>query len=381
MHDSYLHMDKKPVIALLADFPLGCLEPRFRSTRWHYATWLQALHEMFCNIDSYDIHWITFRKSLLRREIIHKGGQTFHVLPVYSSKYAQLTGYVHARCLAARELAHIKPDIVHAWGTENRYAVSGTVFRGKKILSMQGMLTAYVQRAPMAEFVQRQSRKEAHWMRCYDVITTESEWGMERVRELVPEANVVRWEYAARDAFFHGNRSLAETPVCLFGGTDTAVKNLDAAIAAFSSPELADVTLLLAGVTPEKRPNLPKNIVALGGQDQTRLVELLSRTWCLIHPSLADTSPNMVKEARVMGVPVITTTECGGKQYVEEGTSGFIIEPRDVQGLIRAVQAVTKDRETAEQMGRHGQEQCRCALGRETMLRGLCSLYERLLRA
>lgn len=80
-----------------------------------------------------------------------------------------------------------------------------------------------------------------------------------------------------------------------------------------------------------------------------------------------------------MGLPVALSTECGSKQHVEEGKSGFILPPRDAEGFIRAVLAMTRDRQTSLSMGAWGQDDCRRALSAETMYRSLCSLYEDIL--
>lgn len=363
---------------MLGSFPLYVADAQYPQNGWHSATWLAALYELLGENHQYDIHWITFAKGC-RRRVFDKNGQTFHVLPAYSLKYAQKTNYLYARWQMRRELRRIHPDLVHAWGTENRYAACGADFKGKKILSMQGVLSACVERAPMAPFMQKQAAKESRWIKNYDLVSSESEWGKECIQRLVPGLNVSRWEYAVREAFFACPRELSERPVCLFGGSDMPLKGVDTLIAAFSDPRLAHVELRLAGVSPERRPNLPSNIRALGGLPKELLMSELSSAWCLVHPSLADTSPNIVKEARVVGIPVVTTTECGGKQYVEDGKSGFIIKPKDVEALIQSVSAVTKDRRTAEQMGLYGREECRTLLSRETMLKGLCSMYEQLL--
>lgn len=371
-------MSKKPVIAMLGSFPLYVADAQYPQNGWHSATWLAALYELLGENHQYDIHWITFAKGC-RRRVFEKNGQTFHVLPAYSLKYAQKTNYLYARWQMRRELRRIHPDLVHVWGTENRYAACGADFKGKKILSMQGVLSAYVERSPMPGFMRIQAQKESTWLSQYNLISSESDWGVDCSRKIAPEARFVRWEYAARSEFFQIKRNVADSPVCLYGGSDSEVKDVDSLITAFSDPRLAHVELRLAGVSPERRPNLPSNIRALGGLPKELLMSELSSAWCLVHPSLADTSPNIVKEARVVGIPVVTTTECGGKQYVEDGKSGFIIKPKDVEALIQSVSAVTKDRRTAEQMGLYGREECRTLLSRETMLKGLCSMYEQLL--
>lgn len=372
-------MSHRPVIALLGNFPLGVVDATYATGGWHSATWLAAMYEMLSHVHDFEIHWVVFRKGVRRRRVFERNGQTFHILPAYTLKYAQKTHFLHARWQMQRELQRIKPDLVHAWGTEDRYAACGADFKGKKILSMQGVLSAYAERSPMPPFMLRQASMEPSWLGQYDVVTSESDWGVACCRQLAPSVTYVRWEYAARPEFFDVRREISKSPVCLYGGSDTAVKDVDTLIKVFSDSRLSHVRLELAGVFPEKRPHLPENIHALGGLPKEQLMERLSKAWCLVMPSLADTSPNIVKEARVVGLPVITTTECGGKQYVEEGKSGFIIRPRDTEAMIRSVLAVTKDRETALAMGQHGQEECRRLLSRETMMQGLYKLYRDLL--
>ena len=108
--------------------------------------------------------------------------------------------------------------------------------------------------------------------------------------------------------------------------------------------------------------------------------ELLAETWCLVHPSLADTCPNIVKEARVMGIPAIVTTECGAKQYIVHEKSGYIIPCDNDLALADAVLKITKTAETSLSMGAYDQERCRKALSADTMYYTLVQLYEKLLQ-
>lgn len=372
-------MSKKPVIALLANFPLAVADASYAKGGWHSATWLAAMYEMLADCSDYEIHWITFFKGIFARRTFEKNGQFFHVLPVFSLKYAQKTHYLHARIQVARELRRIQPDVLHVWGAEGRYAVAGMDYKGKKILTVQGNLTACEKRAPMPPFMVRQAVWERLAYSHYDVFTGESPWSLERIKELRPQSTRIQWDYCLEGIFYEAQRCPAEQPCCLVAGSDIPLKNFKTAIAAFSSPELAHVKLLLAGVQPESYPNLPSNIVALGGVSRQEMVRLLSETWCLVHPSLADTGPTVVKEARVIGVPVVLSDQCGSQQYVEHGKSGFVIQPMDEAALVRSVLAVTASRETTLAMGSHGQMECRQTLSRENMMAGLHRLYRQML--
>lgn len=371
---------KRRTIALLADYPVHELCADIPQRGWYTSTWLVSLFEAFQRDTDFDIHWITFHRKVHRRKIFRAKGQTFHVLPaLLPGNISQRMHYLPDKWQVGRELREIRPDIVHAWGTETRYAIAAANYNCcPKMLSMQGILAAYLERGPMPRYYHRQRPYEQAAMECYDLITAESEWGCERCREIVPTARIEAWEYAANERFFSLTRRLSERPTCLMAGTGVPMKNPETAIAAFSSAELADVTLLMAGPEASYFSALPPNVRVLGGVSREGMAELLSSCWVLVHPSLADTSPNIVKEARVIGIPTIVSTDCGGKQYIEHGKSGFIIAPRDVQALIQAVQSLTRNAEMNRACGAVGQNDCRRALSNETMYHRLKALYQSL---
>lgn len=373
-------METKPKIVIMGSFPIWLLEKDIPTPKGHYAVWLMAMHEMLKSVSEYELHWICACKGISRAREIQHGNQMFHVLPVGSLEFASRTHYVWDRFRIRRILNRVKPDVVHAWGTENRWAVSACDFPGKKILSVQGALTAYHQRCPGSKFMQRQAAMEPRLLPQFDLITTESPWCKSRCSELSPLSKIVEWEYAVDDCFFHLQRVLSPEPTCLLAGSDSPLKNVDTAVAAFSHPSLSHVTLLLAGTDAERRPNLPTNIKALGRVSRQRMAELFSSAWVLVHPSLADTGPTIVKEARVSGAAVVLSTECGSAQYVESGKSGYIIAPRDVEALREAVLKTTADAETAERMGAWKQDECRRLLSKETMLNRLMEIYDAVLQ-
>lgn len=369
-------------IAILSDYP--CWDYFEDIPRGgHPAPWLTALHRIFAEEEAaeYEFHWITLSKAVKKHRITEAGGQFMHALPTGSKSLSQYLHYLPDRMRIAKCLRKIKPDLVHAWGSESCYGLSANDFKGKKLFSLQGALTAYAQRAYMPPFMIRQAKFEKPLFQSMPVITTESEWARDRVLELAPSADVRLWEYAAEERFFGIERSPAERPRCLLAGTDTPIKNLGLAIKAFSTPELSHVSLYLAGARPEMYSHLPENIKPLGFVDRETMVELLRETWCLVHPSLADSCPNIVKEARAMGVPCVVTTDCGAKQYIADGKSGVILEPNNVQQLVEAVLMITKDVRTSIDMGQYDRERCRKELSRGVMHRKIMALYKEILES
>lgn len=373
-------MSDKPCIAILSNFPLAYLTSNTQEPAGYHCVWLLVLHKILQLQDKYDIHWISLDKKVKKPFSRVLEGQTFHFLPKARMQIGLRTRYAYDRWQIRKALKSIKPDLVHAWGTEDCYGLAASRFRGKKLLSIQGLLVACAQRARIAEFEQKQGRfYEKTTMRRFSNITVESQWGAERVRELNPDANVRCWEYAIADYFYNVERNISPEPCCVIAGNNTPVKNVGCAVKAFSKPELRHIKLYMAGVQEESFKNLPPNIIPLGFVPHYEMSKLLASSWALIHPSLADTCPNIVKEARVMGLPVVVTTECGAKQYVCHEKSGYIVHPNDADAIANAALAMTSSQQQSLSMGEYDRERCRNAISQETMLTGLMEIYDSLL--
>ncbi|MCC8021352.1 MAG: glycosyltransferase family 4 protein [Akkermansia sp.] len=366
-------------IAIIGSYPIWDLITSLNVGHQRGAVWLVTLSELFQKSEEFELHWICLNRHAARHQCIQHGNQFFHVVPGARKLIGLYTGYIHDRWLVSRVLREIKPDLVHSWGTENCYAICGKSFPGKKILSIQGLLRACIARAPMSAYERRHSLYEKGTIEAFKWITTESPMAAGWVRELVPAASPMHLEYAVAKEFQNIPRVLSSRPTCLFGGTDTPVKNINTLIKAFSQPELSHIHLKMAGPSPSIRTALPRNITALGFVSREEMAKLLSEAWCLVHPSLADTGPTIVKEARVMGLPVVLSDQCGSQQHVIEGKSGFIHSPFDTEKLIRSILTVTQSAETSLQMGNYGLEECRRALSKETMYERLSTIYRAVL--
>ncbi len=372
----------RPRIAILASYPVWLLEgspvPAFGG---HYATWLAALGEAFRSHEDFEVHWLTFNKGVHKPVHLERMGQHFHILPRLKQTLGQYSFYLYERLQTKAALKAIEPALVHAWGNENCYGYCGRDFRGKKLLSIQGALKACRDRGPFPPFLRRQCFYEKKACQAYRWITAESLWAADRVREICPDASPVMLEYAVEPIFHEMPRALSSTPSCLYVGSDTPLKNIDLLIRIFSRPELAHAQLKLAGVSPEERPHLPANIQALGRVSRGEIVRLMAETWCLVHPSLADTGPTVVKEARAMGIPVVLTEQCGSLQYVSQGESGYVVAAHDDEAFLKAVRHLTQSALTSLHMGDFGLDSCRLHLSEAYMYDKLKGIYNTILQS
>lgn len=372
-----VHLRKK--IAILCDFPVWIAKPDFPKRNGHYAVWLTTLYDSFETCPDFEIHWVVLSKAVKKTLRFTSKKQFFHIIPAQKKTIALYTFYLLDRYRVKKELSTISPDIIHTWGTEYCYGLCGKDSKNKNWLhSVQGLLKAYLQRSKLSRYHKHHSFYEPAVLKQAPYITVESPWAGERVQDFRNTSAPIVWEYAVEDVFFNKERKLSESPSCLYCGNDTAIKNIDTLVKIFSNPELAHVTLYLAGPTAERWPSLPSNIIALGRQTRENIAHLLSQTWCLIHLSFADTGPTAVKEARVMRVPVIISDQCGSKQHIEHGKSGFIVAPTDTDAAIKYVLHITRNVEVSKEMGNYRADTCRQVLSAYTMQKELIQIYNNI---
>lgn len=351
-------------IVLATDFPVHCLPGMKTGPPGHHATWLAVLAKALDkHTDEFDLHWVTCSKDIAKETTLRAWNQCFHLLPRWKLSFEILTSFRRERSLIANKVAELRPDLFHAWGTEQGYALAATDFAGPAVLSMQGVLSACCSAAPMPLLTRIQAWRERQTLPRLKRITIESQWGCEQIQGLAPDAYIHLIEYGVDPACFTMSRRPDEAPLALAVGFLSPLKGSDTLLAAFSDQRLAGIRLVVLGSIPTGfRGDLPPNIKLLGHRPVAEVREWMARAWCLVHPTRADTSPNSVKEARVIGLPVVTTPNGGQTKYVNHGKSGFIHAAGDIEGLIEGVLSITRDSQTSLRMGAFGQTECRTAL-------------------
>lgn len=372
----------RPVLAIAADLPLGRLLTSFRNKDRRTIPWIFSLFHALESQEDFDIHWITLSKAVSAPETIRMRNQTIHILPLGSIGRNILTAHFLTVRRIRKTLNDIQPDLLHVWGVEQAYALAGITFRGKKLLSYQGALTAYCQRAPQAFLLHMQALWERMAVKHYDFITCESPWACDRVAEIAPHARLSCMEYGVEPSFYHLVRKPSPEPSCLFAGTIYELKGISYLVEAFTHPSLSHVQLFVAGngALRERLEALSTpNIHWLGSISRAELQQRLSTAWFLVHPTLGDCCPNIVKEARVMGLPVITTEEGGQTQYVQDGVSGYIVPVRNSAAVREAAQKLSVSLDKAMSMGMERHQECRRLLDVKQTVTGCLSRYHTML--
>ena len=374
-------MSRRPRVCLLSPFPLQALPGQEGAAPAHHATWLPPLARQLASQEEFDLHWITCGKDAACRQTLHAWNQTFHRLPRGKLAWEIASGF-RRECLRIHGLLReLSPDLVHAWGTEEGYAIAAGSWSGTRVLSMQGILQAYCEAAPQHPLLRWQARSERGVLPAFPRITVESEWGRGQLARLALRAQVSLIEYGVDLPSGTPPRDPDSSPVALFVGTLSKLKGVDLLLDAFADERLRPVRLVLLGDGPLRcSGNGPHgNIEFLGHRSKADVAAWMARAWFLVHPTRADTSPNCVKEARVAGMPVITTPEGGQTAYVEQGVSGAIVPAGDREALVNAILGTVARVSADREYGATGSDLCRAALDPQRTASSFLQLYRELL--
>jgi glycosyltransferase involved in cell wall biosynthesis len=369
-------------VAILADFPLSALTGgAVGRGGGQGCTWLPQLALAFEAEKDLDIHWIVFDRKERKRKTVQAHGQTFHLIPGVPFSVDLALNYLPARYLLKRIISKINPDIVHAWGTELIYPAALQDFHGPRILSMQGVLTEYARIGGLPDDWRwrKMVASEADFIRSATIVTSESQWGIDKVKAIHPSADCRMVEYGVHPSFYDIPwQPKEEPPYALFVGGIDKRKGVDLLIEALTMlPERAWEMRFAGDPAIQSFCDAAGlfQVKCLGSLPWPEMQKQLQGAWCSILPTRGDTSANSVKEARVIGVPVIASAHGGHAGYIKDGINGLIVDPLTPKNLAAALDDVMSCYSRAHQLGKGRYKEDRVYLNSERTAQGFSDIY------
>ena len=226
-------------------------------------------------------------------------------------------------------------------------------------------------------------RRHVEYCNQFDLILAPSA----RLVEQIPEYGITtRTEYLSNPIVFDSRAEQPRSPedgpfVVLFVGRLSPEKNLPYLIRAFAGLERQQPgsELRIVGEGREK-PRLMRLVSKLGLEKQVKFLGFIENSLLAPHyaaadvfvlPSLSETQGMVALEAMWFAKPVIVTNRIvAARELVEDGQSGFIVDPDSVEDLTGKLALLSRNPALARKLGQWGQK----LAGRYSPERIICRL-------
>jgi glycosyltransferase involved in cell wall biosynthesis len=367
---------KKLTVAWLCPYPVSRLPIEKtgvdKSKIFHPATWLVNLSQALVRRREIDLHIITETPWVLKDSSFSHEGITFHVLRTpYSIPFLKrglpswtLLPVATKFILDVRKLQvllkKIRPDIVHAHGTEYQYAHAALKSSFPAVITLQGVI-GFLKRILKGKTWDIQEKIEQEDIRRGKHFISHAGFADQYVKKLNPGAEVRHIDDIVSEEFFKRERTPNPTKL-LFVGSVMKTKGVEDLLDACSRLLLTHSFILtIVGNCPEPYKSYIQNkIEELGLQQVITLAGHVSNEELQHHyqtagiftfPSHFETSPNVIMEAMSMGLPIVTTRVGGIPDMITHQKTGLLVEVEDAAGLADAISQLLSAPEVAAQFG------------------------------
>lgn len=340
-------------VAWISDFPIEWLpdlpEELRQLRREHPATWQMVLLEEFRKLPDLALHIVLLRKGMPRDVTFASGNVVFHVLKVPRAIRTPSLFWVDT-LLIRRALDKIRPDLVHAWGTERGAGLVASRLNYPYTITIQGLLTWYRELIPLSCYERFAARLEGWTLRRGRLVTTESTSAVRFLEEGYPRLAVRQAEHAPNWLFHTLERTPQTSPVRFITvgalgfrkGSDLLFQALHA-LAPEIPFELTVVGSMSEDYLRTQQPwlegALQGRVVVKKNLTPREVADELKTATIMVLPTRADTSPNAVKEAVVAGMPVVASAVGGIVDYVFPGENGILFPAGSLRGLTDALRS------------------------------------------
>jgi glycosyltransferase involved in cell wall biosynthesis len=352
-------MGERPIkVAWFSYFPVewlpGVPEEVSRLPRQHAASWQRVLLNELEKDPGLKLHIVVLRKQFPRNLTFERNGVTFHLIKTLGGTRAPSLFWVDT-ILIGRVLREVKPDVVHAWGTEHGAALVANRLGYPRVATLQGLFTWYVREALRDWHSRLAARLEDYTLssRKTQCVSAEARFSVNYVRNRYPHLWVEHVEHVPDPVFHEIERRPHCSPVrFIFVGSFEHRKGADLLLRALDVLQNEiPFTLVVVGkchsaykaeLRMRVSEELWERIVFRDNLTHFDVANELTMATMMICPTRADTGPVAVKEAVVAGVPVVATKVGGIPDYVFPDKNGLLCPPNDVAALTEAIRTACR---------------------------------------
>jgi glycosyltransferase involved in cell wall biosynthesis len=357
--------------AWLAPYPIGQLRlARFSRPLETFGTgtWLVNLANELKNHDDIDLHIICENAKLKADQDFCEDKIKFHLIknsiPLINKGYPsklpipEISGYYLTIRKIVRLLKSINPDIVHAHGTENSYALAAVKSGFPNIISIQGVVSEIVKYDSSLR-MRLKARLEASAIKQGGNFMLRTNLDNEIVQKLNNGANRFIVHECINPVFFNTEWEYQNSRNLLYVGSLHAYKGLGVLLDAVKIIKTTynDINLTVIGngnIDKYKKICLDNgisgNVKFLGYQIPEIVAELHQNSQVLVCPSFIENSPNVIAEAMVSGLPIIASHVGGIPSMITDNISGLLVDPGNSDALAKKISYLLHNSEVGRKL-------------------------------
>jgi len=318
-------------------------------------------------LDDLDVHVITLERERTTIAIERDGDVTVHRLP--GSRWPQMLDILvgPGRKRLMRYVMNLEPDVLH---THETYGLAMGGCPIPHVFTLHGFDHANLV-ADSARFASVRSklwrRVERNCLSNQRNIISISPY-VRQVIEPLTQAHIHEIDNPVDERFFE-IAPCSEPGRVLCVGWLNERKNTLGAIEAFARvvKKGIDGTLVIAGQAQEAayfervkacigQNGLSNKVELLGHIDHGQLDKELARASVFLLPSLQENSPMAIAEAMAAGVPAVVANRCGMPYMIDEGKTGYLVDPESTEQIADRLSGLIADSELCWRMGQAGRE-------------------------
>lgn len=380
-------------IALIGAYPivpfakqLGIRNPPQNTTSWNVnlATGLAV-------IPGNEVHFVTVVSGLREDHAIRSNGAFIHFLSA-ARKSRFLTLFQYQKRKVHTALAKIQPDIVHGHGTEHEYPYIAVTSGFPCVVTVHCILSDIMDQAGIGLFNRMRVfyLLEKYVLSRAKFIVGTTEYMKSSVKSY--KAKFYPIENSVDPLFFSASKRSAKEKAFLFVGRISAEKGIETLLDALARLKEKGISLSIniLGVASDKAyfgsiqrkihaAGLKDNIIFKGRVSQEEVATYMAGSMALILPSRYDAFGLVLAEAMATGTPVIATRVGGIPYIVEDGKTGFLVEPGDVDALAEKMLLLLQDRDLRQQMGQRGKLAAMRRFHPDVVARKTMEVYEKVI--
>lgn len=354
----------------------------------HYNAFMQA--QTLNERDDIEVHVVSRNRAIDKNEVIDSNGIKIHFVPEPRQRVVPRQFTMPGK--VASVIAEIKPDVVVAHNSTE--AIASVMAGAPTVYVVHGIPKHEVRFAKGIEKISRllQAWMERKALRAVKDVVCISDYCISACREDT-DSQLHKISYPiVEDAFFEvpeysGGRGV------VFAGVINPMKNVGALVEAWKAvySRFPDAVLYICGKSTDAlyEQGLNDRIAELGLQNSIRFMGVLSRaeiakllkeSVCMALPSRQEDTPNVVAQGLSAARPVVGTTVGGVPEMVQEGITGFLMDPDDINGFASSIIKLLSDPNKVRLMGGQGRQHALKTFERHAHIQQLLDICEKALK-